>query len=228
MIIRTTVNGREVEFETFKDVASVMGSKAILAGQTYPVLPALGEARTILDVGANAGAATVFFACHFPDATIHAFEPGPETFETLKRNTAGWARIHLHPFGLYDADERRALYRGKVGPGQASIIKGDEVAAESDVVDLRDARSWIEAEGIDRIDILKIDTEGCEVPILESMRSALATVRVLYLEFHSREDWRRIDELLEATHTLGLGRYFFGGGEVVYVRTDLLPLLGQD
>jgi len=55
--------------------------------------------------------------------------------------------------------------------------------------------------GISYIDVLKIDTEGSEVEILESLRPYLPYVGILMIEFHSEKDRRNIDALLE-THVL--------------------------
>ena len=55
--------------------------------------------------------------------------------------------------------------------------------------------------GISYMDVLKIDTEGSEVEILESLRPFLPYVGILMVEFHSEKDRRSIDALLE-THVL--------------------------
>jgi hypothetical protein len=41
---------------------------------------------TILDIGANVGQFALAAALHFPGATIHSFEPLPDTFSELVKN----------------------------------------------------------------------------------------------------------------------------------------------
>jgi hypothetical protein len=55
--------------------------------------------------------------------------------------------------------------------------------------------------GLSYIDILKIDTEGCEVEILSSLQPYLPYVGIVMIEYHSEKDRRRIDDRLE-THIL--------------------------
>ena len=50
------------------------------------------------------------------------------------------------------------------------------------------------------VDILKIDTEGCEVPILFSIKKYLTEIKILYIEYHSSIDRDEIRRLLENTH----------------------------
>ena len=57
-------------------------AEGILEGRTYPHLPFVDDVQVVLDIGANAGAATRYLAHHRPDAKIYAFEPaaGPRQF----------------------------------------------------------------------------------------------------------------------------------------------------
>ena len=76
---------------------------------------------------------------------------------------------------------------------------------------------------MDRIDILKLDTEGCEVPILGSMLDVVAaTTKVVFLEYHSDEDRRRLDAMLEPSHQLVYGQNHFETGELTYFARDLV------
>jgi FkbM family methyltransferase len=225
--VTATVNGRDVELETSNDMVSPGVTKGILRGETYRIIPDLGPVRTVLDVGANVGAASVLFACHYPDATIHSFEPGPQTYELLARNTAPFASIVTHPFGLFDRNETRPLYRGKGSPGEASIFKFAWVSDESDVVELRSAAEWADEAGIESIDVLKIDTEGCELPILQALAALLPTVQVLYVEFNSKDAWRELDRVLADTHELFGASVLFESGELLYLSKDRYRRFGE-
>ena len=55
--------------------------------------------------------------------------------------------------------------------------------------------------GISYIDILKVDTEGSEVEILESLQPYLPYTGIVMIEFHSEKDRRDLDVQLE-THVL--------------------------
>ena len=86
------------------------------------------------------------------------------------------------------------------------------------------ASQFLSERGIEGIDILKIDTEGCEVPILQSLGRYLPEVKVLYIEYHSERDRRIIDAMLAETHVLWKGQVRFAyRGEFCYLRRDLVP-----
>ena len=71
------------------------------------------------------------------------------------------------------------------------------------------------------IDFLSIDTEGSEIPIIESCPEAFLAAKVIYLEYHAEEDRRRIDGLLGDSHVLTAGRVHYPHrGEFAYVRKD--------
>ena len=48
----------------------------------------LASGSTILDVGANIGAFSVFISRVVPDCTVHAFEPMPDVYGALAANFA--------------------------------------------------------------------------------------------------------------------------------------------
>ena len=220
--VTAEVDGRRLEVDTFDDWISVLDARAILSGDTYPIPSDLVDVQVVLDIGANVGATSVYFAAGFPEAVIHAFEPAPETFAMLARNVGGFHNVEPHPFGLHESTRQADLYRGLVGPGQASIDKRPTVGSQADRVRLESAGEWWGSSQLERIDVLKVDTEGCEVPILRSLGEALRDVKVLYLELHSSEDHDTVDAMLAPTHTQAVGRRLFEVSEAMYVRHDLV------
>jgi len=194
---------------------------AILQGQTYPHVPDIGSVRTIVDIGANVGAASVALAARYANAVIHAFEPGPAPRELLQGNTAWLERIRVHPYGLHDHDEVVKLYRSRWDPMSASIANSSENTEDFDEISLRAAKAVADELALDAIDVLKIDTEGCELPILKAWHDRLPSVRLLYLEYHSDEDRQAIDALMDATHVLAHAEIRRPHrGDVTYVARD--------
>jgi len=193
----------------------------IFQGRTYPILSDIGKVSTIVDIGANVGAASVMLAAHHPAAVIHAFEPGPDASAILIRNTATFPRVHVHPFGLGGEDRQQRLYRSQWDPMSASIRASAENSDSFDLIEIRNAAQALGAAGVTSIDILKIDTEGCEVSILSELFEYVARVKVLYLEYHSETDRRRIDALLAPTHTLAFAAVPHPHrGDVCYLHRD--------
>lgn len=216
-----SIEGVEVEFECIDNFVSRWVAGDILEGKIYPLLPFVGDVQTVLDVGANCGAASVLFAHHYPKARIHAFEPAEEPRRYLERNVGGRTNVTTHAFGLHSSDQRVPLFRGAEDPGSASIFRRPVNVDDSEVVHLRDAGAWAAEEGIERIDVMKLDTEGCEIEILESIEELIPTLKVLYVEYHSRQGRRDLGRLLDDTHELYGGKMLLDQGEIVYLRKDL-------
>lgn len=218
-------DGMEVDFECADTLVSRWVCNEILAGKTYPWVTFVPDVEVILDVGANCGAASVYFARHCPDARIHAFEPGSEQRAILDRNAADYPNVSVHPFGLYSVDQTVALYKGDGDSGFSSVFRGAYNLEESEQVGLRSAAGWAAEAGLNRIDVLKLDVEGCEVEVLRSLQPLLPTVKVLYVEYDSRSARREIEALLAPTHDLYFSQMqFLDQGEVLYVRSDVADL----
>lgn len=222
--MKFTVEGDEggpFEFECADTITSRWVCGDILAGKTYPALPFVDDTHVVFDVGANCGATTVYFARRYPDATVHSFEPGSEPRVLLERNVAEYANVRVHPIGLHSTDGVVPLYKGDGDTILGSVLRRGVNLDESEPVQLRAAGPWAAEHGVERIDVLKVDVEGCEVEVLESLAGLLPTVKVLYVEYDSREARRDIERLLDPTHDLYVGKLLLDQGECVYLRKDL-------
>lgn len=169
-------------------------SQEILDGQSYPAPPLADgiEIRCIVDIGACIGAAACWFHSLWPNAFIQCWEPNPEAVKILHKNA---------PFAdIYGCAVTGSLRQMKlVGPLNQKM-------AITRLVDGKDDGHSQMADMIvghrlfDRLklpaDVVKIDTEGMEVEILDSIRHHLTQVHVVYVESHSKLDTQRITTLL--------------------------------
>lgn len=130
-----------------------------------------------LDIGANVGHHTMAFSRIF--RTVHAFEPNPSVFaqlqSTVNRNQI--ANATLHPFGLWHSD---TVLQFNVPPdrntGMGSFkeeIPGME-SVEKLELPVRCGDDVLEAAGLERIDLLKIDVQGAEGEALDGLSRTLA------------------------------------------------------
>jgi len=199
-------------------------SQSIIEGKTYARVDFVRNVQVVLDVGANVGAASVYFALQYPTARIFALEPGPDALELLKNNAASFANIQVLPLGLYDRDCQRPLYMSKEDAVTNSIGASYLNSKHAVPIELRDALGFCRERGIEAIDILKVDTEGCELPILRSLAGMLARIKVIYLEYHDETDRLAIDGLLTPTHILMAAKVRHPHrGELCYVAYDAFP-----
>jgi FkbM family methyltransferase len=140
----------------------------------------------IIDIGANVGGFAVWAHEYFDKPKIDCYEPIKENFNLLRQNTAG-TDIAIRNFAIGKEDGERQMYYGLNNCGEASMFAGEEQAKEGEIVKVMSAKN------LPPCDIMKIDTEGAEIEILENL-----TVQpvVFLIEFHSAWNRRRIDELL--------------------------------
>lgn len=140
--------------------------------------------KTIFDVGANVGDWTLMARQIFPDAEVHAFEIVGQTYETLKRRTAGVPDIVLNEFGLSDADGEIAI---KFFPGADALATATDYPHSQGHVTVagRTVRgdAYVEEKQIERIDFLKIDVEGMENLVLEGLRETFEAGKVSVVQF---------------------------------------------
>jgi FkbM family methyltransferase len=209
------------EFQCVDNCLSRVTCQAILDGKSYPRIPFVRDVRVVMDVGANVGAATVFFALCYPEATVFAFEPAGLSHHLLAANTSTYDNVHTHNFGLFSSDVETPLYRGKYETGMSSVTRSENTREEGEVVSLRSVGGWLAENSVSQVDVLKVDTEGCEVPILEAMSDLLPQTKVIYLEYHSDDDRKEFDRLLGETHLLAHGLMMPHLGEVAYVAKDV-------
>jgi FkbM family methyltransferase len=216
--------GGELLFHLFNNEVCIRISEEILAGKTYPEVPFVSGINTILDIGANIGAASVWLATTYPKAAVYALEPGSKQFGLLKQNAGTLANIRAFPFGLFSKGKTVPLYKGRKDSVESSVFSTGRTSEESETIELQAAQDFLKEQAIEQIDILKLDTEGCEVPILRSLQEQLPAVKLIYVEYHSDRDRRLIDALLAESHVLWRAHSaLVHRGEFCYLRRDLLP-----
>jgi FkbM family methyltransferase len=149
----------------------------------------------ILDVGANIGSFALWAALRWPGATIHCYEPIAENFEMLKANTAHLgARVQLNHFAVGDPSHKE-MFLGKNNCGECSFFQLGEQTGTT--VEVRTEPATV----LPKAQVLKLDTEGAELEILKGLPSI--DFDVIMFEYHSDEDRRAIDQMLEAYELVG-------------------------
>jgi len=212
------------DFETFDTDTSFGHAKLAFQGRVYPPIPFVKTPARVLDIGANIGASAVTFALRYPRARIVAVEPAHQPFTLLRCNAARYANIECYNVGLFSTTMKRPLFVGVTDSLTNSIVPNRYASERRDEIQLVAADVFATEMEMTRPDIIKIDTEGCELPILSAMGESVRAAKVVYLEYHSEEDRIAIDEMLRPTHILYAGSVLFPHrGEFVYVLNDAFP-----
>ncbi len=163
-------------------------------GHVFPLdiarLTADRPLNMILDIGANVGQTATEFARWFPQATIHSFEPVAANFQQLKQRVAGSARITAHhaacgsksgtQFIRYGAHHHLHTLAGSVAGADSDVAS----PADGETVHVTTVDEFCSQQRIDKIDLLKTDTEGYDLEVLRGAESLLSrgAVRFIFVE----------------------------------------------
>jgi FkbM family methyltransferase len=144
------------------------------------------------DVGANVGQTSSAALTTFPGATIFAFEPDKTSFAQLSENVHN-SRFRAFNLALSNRlGEARFFDYGALATSN-SLIEDSQYATRAKhpstvtTVECETLDSFCPRLGISQIDVLKIDTEGHEMAVLQGASRMLATnrVRFIYVEFNT-------------------------------------------
>lgn len=142
----------------------------------------LTDGTVAMDVGANIGATALIMSAHVGSGVVHAFEPGRSTFDLLRRNMAAnsASNVVCHPYALSDQP-------GEMGFAENSAYGHLTPAGESSTtVAVHTVDQMVEALDLQRLDLLKIDTEGFEPQVLAGARAAIERFRpVIFCELNA-------------------------------------------
>jgi FkbM family methyltransferase len=164
------------------------------------------DSPILFDVGANIGQTIDAFRYRWPSASILSFEPSPKTFAAIKSSHAARAELYQLAFA-----ERRGTMDFHVTSKHSvndSLLPmpGDE--GHTVQVEARTIDDFCAEHAIDRIDYLKIDTQGYDLNVLKGAAGMLAAknVRAFSVEitFHQMyEGQPRYHEVLAHADSTG-------------------------
>jgi FkbM family methyltransferase len=222
-IIELEIAGKPIRFAFTSALGLRPFVEAVLTGADYPlVFPGIYRPTSIVDIGAHAGAATVYFKSHYPEARITCFEPCKDSFRNLSANTRQFDDVKLHNRALGEANGEAQLFSGQYSSMQHSLKPNAENTSDFEWVSVLSAIEAFDALGETPPSMIKIDTEGCELEILTAILPLLAKVDVIYLEYHSEADRLALDRLLADEFLLYAARADVPHrGTNTYIRNDV-------
>ncbi len=153
----------------------------------------------IFDVGANKGQSIQRFKKIFPECIIHSFEPIKKEFTLLKEKYQHDKKVNINNEALGDKIEKKQ-FNVTALTGNSSFHKlnlntnwikkrsnqyntsVDKYIKETVEVDVNTIDHYCKKNEIEKIDILKIDTQGYEDKILEGSLHLLQNNQVDFVE----------------------------------------------
>ncbi len=138
---------------------------------------ARGHTPVIIDGGANVGYAALYFARRFPQATIIAVEPNPETFKILEKNCAAHSQIRTMFGALWSHNRGVSLHSDRDSSWADNVREGSDTPSML----MQDLMKTIPG-GMPLI--IKLDIEGAEGEVCRSAPELLRKAACLLIEPH--------------------------------------------
>jgi len=157
--------------------------KEVFVSEAYRSAKSLSEVRNIVDIGANAGFASVYFRTLFPGSSLLAVEPDPRNIAILTRNIPK-SRSTVMQAALWRTDADIHFEFPPVAEDMVSGTAGETANERTTLVRGLGIESILDQSTFPSIDILKIDVEGAERHIFEGGTAWLKRVKAILIEFH--------------------------------------------
>ncbi len=180
---------QKVVVKTGSDVAMWV---EVFKDQEY-FLPLDFKPKTILDLGANAGYASLYFKMRDPLAEVVAVEPDPHNLELLRENLKQIDGVKILEAAVSAGDGEEVFY---VSPQQGmSSSFSRRPRSEEITVKTYKFDSLVESIGWKEVDLVKFDIEGAEWKVFEGAKVDLA--RVFIGEYHEDLTGKTVEEFIK-------------------------------
>ena len=154
------------------------------------MLRALGDVRTVVDIGANRGQFALAARYVFPRARIVSFEPLPAPAAVYRSVFAGDRRAMLHETAIAPQSGTTTIHLSRmdhsssllpIAPAQNEVFPGtDEVGTAT--VPVGPLSAYLPAHTIEPPALLKLDVQGFELSALAACEDVLPFFRWVYAE----------------------------------------------
>jgi FkbM family methyltransferase len=117
---------------------------------------------------------------------VHGFDPSPHVISWIAMQKLPSA-FTFHPYGLAELDGALPFFSPKKSGGMYSMQSQHSFVSDvQEQLPVRSLESIIESLSTPQIEILKIDIEGAEYPLLPSIIHCQVPIKQLLIEFHHR------------------------------------------
>lgn len=151
------------------------------AGHDIKGLLAHTRSPLILDVGANTGQSVRFFRDLLPDCRIHCFEPSPTAYRELETGIAGLPDVRTNPIAVGSAAGTQTLRENDHTDMSSILSLGNQgwgkITREIEIPVVT-IDGYCTDTGIDRANVLKVDTQGYDLEVLKGADGLLSSGKI--------------------------------------------------
>lgn len=146
------------------------------------------ESPIILDIGSHIGISVLYFKAVYPESNIFAFEPNSISFKYLeenihRNNLNGIAAINK---AIWKEKTKKELYIDNTENewnSNSSFLEKSWTGKEQ-TKKITVETTTLEEYLKDKVDMLKIDTEGSELTLIKAHEHLLKNVKNIAIEYH--------------------------------------------
>ncbi|MBN8943062.1 MAG: FkbM family methyltransferase [Rhizobiales bacterium] len=196
--------------------------------ETDLFLGQIASGDTVVDIGANIGWYSVLASLQAgPGGSVLSFEPSDENFAILARNLRrnGLTNVHAYRAAIGSEDTKGELYLSETNRGDHQLNSPDDTRS-SEKVSVRSLAGVL--RGLkSRPSVLKIDTQGSEQRILQTVSPSDLSDTTIFIEFWPHGLTRSgssVDGLLGILSSLGHGIFIIDHGTPSLVRASVEEL----
>jgi FkbM family methyltransferase len=182
----------------------------------YLALEFIKPGDTIIDIGANLGYYSLPFAKKVgKSGQVFSVEPIALYRQVLENNLAGLTQVTILPFALGETEG--IIHMGnpsedKHRHGLMRVLKENEVKANADVYEVPVKNPMQLFGNLEKVDYIKCDIEGYEVPVIPAMRPLIEKLRPI-MQIETEGDNKNV--LMELFKAVNYVTFFAGKNRLV-------------
>jgi FkbM family methyltransferase len=159
----------------------------------------------IIDCGAYDGKDSLELV-KFRGSAVYSFEPIPSLYDRLKANTEFISKIKSFNLALADFNGTAKMFVSSgQSDGSSSLIPPEDHLIDHPEVYFKDQievncitlDEWARQNEINKIDMLWLDMQGYELPMLKASKNILPTVKVIHTEVSLKESYKNVSQYPE-------------------------------
>lgn len=188
--------------------------------------------NTFFDVGANIGQSVIRIRNNFPSVDIFCFEPVSKVFDVLRVNTA-YQNVRCHQIALGSQNAEMEIFVDSQNRGSdMNSLKNPNRIEHSDLIrekiTIQTLDDFCQLNSINKIDYLKIDTEGYDLEVLKGGCKSIENQIISFIEVEvgmNPENDYHVDFVEVKKYLEGFGYRIYGIYEQVQEWRKKTPIL---
>lgn len=168
----------------------------------------------VFDIGANKGQSINRFKSIFKNCIIHCFEPDEKCCEIMNKNYGKNKDIFINQSAASNLNDKRELNYYYQSTDNSFFIKNNDKIIKTDQVETIKLDDYIKDKNIDKINILKIDTQSFNKEVIEGAKKTLSEKKIDIIEiemnfgkyYEKKNNFLEIENFLQNYELSGLNK----------------------